>query len=71
MILRSLTKNENPMIPSAPQAVIPAHAGIQVYSADLAWIPAFAGMTIQGSLLICILTPGIFEGACEGHKGFS
>jgi hypothetical protein len=63
MILRSPAKNE---IPSAPQAVIPAHAGIQVYSADLAWIPAFAGMTIPGSLLIFILIPGIFE---EGHEG--
>jgi len=25
--------------------VIPAHAGIQVYSAELTWIPASAGMT--------------------------
>jgi hypothetical protein len=29
----------------SPRLVIPAHAGIQVCSAELAWIPAFAGMT--------------------------
>src|SRR3972149_3041258 len=28
-----------------PRLVIPAHAGIQVCCAELAWIPAFAGMT--------------------------
>src|SRR3972149_9616416 len=29
----------------SPRLVIPAHAGIQVCCAELAWIPAFAGMT--------------------------
>src|SRR3990172_1294828 len=29
----------------SPRLVIPAHAGIQVRCAELAWIPAFAGMT--------------------------
>src|SRR3989338_8620627 len=28
-----------------PRLVLPAHAGIQVCCAELAWIPAFAGMT--------------------------
>jgi len=34
------------------QIVIPAHAGIQAYSAELTRIPAFAGMTDAGRLFI-------------------
>jgi hypothetical protein len=47
--LRSLTENENAAIflgTFFPRVVIPAYAGIQVCSSpQLAWIPAFAGMT--------------------------
>jgi len=42
------------------QPVIPAHAGIQVWFAELAWIPAFAGMTNPGCLFAS--RTGIFEG---------
>ncbi len=49
MSLRSPTEDENGGIPLGtvfPQFVIPAHAGIQIYlRLQLAWIPAFAGMT--------------------------
>jgi len=48
MILRSPKEDENggSLCPFSPQRVIPAQAGIQVRSPfQLAWIPAFAGMT--------------------------
>ena len=41
----------------SPRFVIPAHAGIQVCSAELAWIPAFAGMTPPGSLFVLQSSP--------------
>jgi len=40
----------------------------QVCSADLAWIPAFAGMTVPGSPLVFIRIPGIFEGGTKDTK---
>jgi hypothetical protein len=49
MILRSPAENENggtSLRTFSPPLVIPAHAGIQVcFPAQLAWIPACAGMT--------------------------
>jgi hypothetical protein len=70
MILHSLTEEKIVGFPprGAPRAVIPAHAGIQVCSADLAWIPAFAGMTVPDSLLVFIRIPGIFEGRTQDTK---
>src|SRR3990172_6864736 len=54
---------------SSPQFVIPAHAGIQVCSpAQLAWIPAFAGMTDPGGPLRSHPQRGIFEGGHEEHE---
>ena len=58
MILRSPTKNENGEIAlhvGSPPAVIPAHAGIQIRSVELAWIPAFAGTTDSGGLFVLTL----------------
>ncbi|MEA2659344.1 MAG: hypothetical protein QOF64_1940 [Candidatus Binatota bacterium] len=40
----------------SPPPVIPAHAGIQVRSVELAWIPAFAGTTDPGGLFVLIPT---------------
>jgi hypothetical protein len=57
MSLRTPTENENggiSSIPRSPRPVIPAHAGIQVCSAELVWIPAFAGMTIETGLFVLI-----------------
>ncbi len=64
MILHSLMEEKIVEFPprGASRAVIPAKAGIQVCSADLAWIPAFAGMTVPGSLHVFIRIPEIFEG---------
>jgi hypothetical protein len=47
MSLRSLTGNENGQFTGHGFAsvVIPAHAGIQGFSRDFAWIPVFTGMT--------------------------
>ena len=54
----------------SPRLVIPAHAGIQVSSAELAWIPAFAGKTEPRRPVRSYPRTGIFEGDHEGHEGF-
>jgi len=69
MILHSLTEEKIVEFPPCgSRAVIPAKAGIQVCSADLAWIPAFAGMTVPGGLLVFIRIPGIFEERTKDTK---
>ena len=46
---------------SSPRLVIPAHAEIQVCSAELVWIPAFAGMTDPGALFVLIPPSEVFS----------
>src|SRR3990172_10041281 len=68
MILRSPAENENAVIcfhMCSPRLVIPAHAGIQVCCAELAWIPAFAGMTEPRRAIRSHPQTGIFKG---GHE---
>jgi hypothetical protein len=43
-----------PSTECVPRLVILAHAGIQVCCGELAWIPAFAGMTDPGGLFVLI-----------------
>src|SRR3990172_524691 len=53
-----------------PRLVIPAHAGIQVCCAELAWIPAFAGMTEPRRASWFSSPNGYFQRRHEGHEGF-
>ena len=52
----------------SPRLVIPAHAGIQVCSAELAWIPAFAGMTNPGGLFV-LIPKQVFSKETRRHEG--
>src|SRR3972149_330189 len=51
-----------------PRLVIPAHAGIQVCCAELAWIPAFAGMTEPRRASSFSSPNGYFQRRHEGHE---
>ena len=63
-------KIEGPFVRSFfPVIVVPAHAGIQVCSAELAWIHAFAGMTDGKPGGVRYHSTYIFEGGREGHEG--
>src|SRR3970282_1758656 len=53
-----------------PRLVIPAHAGIQFCCAELAWIPAFAGMTEPRRASWSSSPNGYFQRRHEGHEGF-
>src|SRR3989337_2988699 len=53
-----------------PRLVIPAHAGIQVCCAELAWIPAFAGMMEPRRASWFSSPNGYFRRRHEGHEGF-
>src|SRR3972149_4070705 len=52
-----------------PRLVIPAHAGIQVCCAELAWIPAFAGMTEPRRASWFSSPNGYFQRRHEEHEG--
>ena len=75
MSLRSSTAYEISGI-SPPQAISSirhsrARGNPGLLSAELAWIPAFAGMTEPRRYLLFTEHPpiGIFEGEHEGHEG--
>src|SRR5258705_1699547 len=74
MRLRSPTDNETggtPLHRVLFRVVILEHAGIQVLvPRELAWIPAFAGMTERVTASFGRLRQVIFKEVHEGHEGF-
>jgi hypothetical protein len=56
------------LLTTCPRVVIPAQAGIQVRCGELAWIPAFAGMTEPRWASSFSSATSIFEGGHEEHE---